>query len=76
MYIVIEIQTMQDGSIGNFVFSYDDRNEAEAKMHTVLATAALSSLPRYAAVLLDNNGSRLGGDVYIHESEPEEELEA
>lgn len=66
-YLVIEIQTNLDGTIGNSVFAYDNRNEAEAKMHNLLSVAAVSSLPRHAVVLLDNAGSRLGGDCYVHD---------
>lgn len=69
MYIVIELQTMQDRSIGNFVFAFADRNEAEAKMHTLLAEAAVSTLPRHAVTLLDNAGSRLDGGCYVHGGE-------
>ena len=73
MYIVIEIQTMQNGNIGNFVFSYADRNQAEAKMHSLLAVAATSSLPRHAVSLLDNAGSRLAGGCYVHEVTEDEQ---
>jgi len=78
-YIVMEIQTNSDGTVGNFVFAYTNRDEAEAKMHTILASAAVSNLPRHAAVLFDNNGTRLDGKVYLHDispEEPEEEPEA
>ena len=71
MYIVIELQTFSDGTIGNFVFTYEERNDAEAKMHAILASAAISELPRHATVLLDNNGARLDGKCYVHEDVPE-----
>lgn len=55
-YLVIELQTNADGSVGNLVYSYDNLPQAEAKYHTVLAAAALSDLPAHAAVLMDNEG--------------------
>ena len=76
MYIVIELQTFTDGNIGNFTFAYADRLQAESKMHSLLAVAATSALPRHAVVLLDNSGTRLDGGCYIHvEPEPETEPE-
>ena len=35
-YIVVEIQTNNDGGVGNLVNSYDNRDEAESKFHLVL----------------------------------------
>lgn len=71
-FLVVEIQTMPDGAIGNLAFAYSDRNEAESKMHALLSTAAVSTLPRHSVVLLDNAGSRLAGGCYVHGGEPEE----
>ena len=40
-YIVIEIQTQDDGMVGTLVNAYDARNEAESKYHKVLSAAAV-----------------------------------
>jgi hypothetical protein len=41
-YLVIEIQTNSDGTVGNLISSYDNRNEAERQYYLILAAAAIS----------------------------------
>lgn len=72
MYIVIEIQTNPNGTVGNFVWAYENRSNAEEKYHTVLATAAKSGLPCHAAVMLQNDGLQLAAQAYKVEPEPAE----
>ena len=74
-FIVIEIQTNADGTIGNLVTSYDSRNAAESSYHTVLASAAISALPKHAAVLLTNDGTIINSECYEHEGVPTPEGE-
>lgn len=76
MYLVIEIQTNADGTIGTIITQHATQNEAESKYHTVLAAAALSHLPVHAAVLCTNYGSVLMAQHYTYEEpspEPEPE---
>lgn len=73
-YIVIEIQTMQDGTVGNFVFAYADRMQAEAKYHAVLSSAAVSAVPLHAASLLQADGRLLGCESYDHRQDEVEEV--
>ena len=68
-FIVIEIQTNADGAVGNLVWAYDERAQAEAKYHTVLAAAAVSTLPCHAAVLLTEEGFALASQCYHHGEE-------
>lgn len=63
-YLVIEIQTNSNGTVGNLVWAYDSRLEAESKYHSVLAAAALSALPYHAACLMDNTGKLLDRQCY------------
>lgn len=73
-YIVIELQTNANGTVGNIVTAYTDRNQAEQKYHTVLAAAAVSALPAHAAVLITSDGMTLAHECYHHaQPEPEEE---
>lgn len=72
MFIVIEIQTNADGAVGNFVWSFATEAQAQAKYHSVLAAAAVSSLPVHACVILRNDGLFLAGQTYRHPAEPEE----
>ena len=75
MYIVIEIQTNEDGSVGNFVWKFDAQADAEAKWHSVLATAAKSSLPVHSCTILRNDGLQLASMYYEHKK-PEAEDES
>ena len=67
MYVVIELQTYDNGTVGNFVWAFTDRLEAESKYYTVMAAAAVSKLPVHACVLLDNGGERYMSGAYYHD---------
>lgn len=69
-YIVIELQNNADGTVGNLVYAYDSRNEAESKYHLILASAAMSQVPIHAAMLAMTDGTLLASHRYIHEPEP------
>ena len=71
MYIVIEIQTGEN--VGNFVWAFNTLAEAEAKYHSVLAVAAVSSLPVHSCVIVRNDGLQMAAQCYKHPSESEEE---
>ena len=66
-YIVIEIQTNQDGTVGSLVSSYDDRNQAESKFHSVMAAAAVSALPVHACQVMTNEGFTVNAGCYHHD---------
>ena len=70
MFIVMEIQT--GDTVATIVNSYADRNTAEQNYHTILASAAVSTVPKHGAVMLTDEGTRLKNECYIHEQEPEE----
>lgn len=72
-YLVIEIQTNSDGTVGNLVYSYADRNQAEQKYHLVLSSAAVSQLPAHAACLMTSEGQLLERKCYHHVEEAVEE---
>ena len=72
-YIVIELQTNSDGTVGNLVYAYDTQPEAESKYHAVLSAAAVSTIPVHAAVLMDNTGFFLERKSYKHEVAQEQE---
>ena len=58
-YMVSEIQTSADGTIGNLVTSYDDRLDAESAYYTILAAAAKSTLMMHTAMLYTNDGTMI-----------------
>ena len=66
-YVVLEIQTNADGTIGSIVTDFDNKLDAENKYHTILAYAAISSLPVHSAVILTNEGRTVKTEVYTHE---------
>lgn len=77
-YLVIELQTAVDGTVANLVNQFDDRLQAESAYHTILAAAAVSSLPIHAAVMLTNDGTSINSAYYVHEQpapEPNSESE-
>lgn len=67
-YIVIELQTMKDGSVANLVTQHTTLPEAESKYHSVLAAAAVSDLPMHAAALMTNGGMTLENRCYEREA--------
>ena len=72
-YLVIEIQHNQDGTVGNFVFAFDDRNQAESKYHSILAAAAVSQIYIHSAVLMTSTGVQVAHGSYTHGVEETEE---
>ena len=74
-YIVVELQTNEDGVVGNLVYSYTNRNEAEQKYPLILSSAAVSQLPAHAAVLITGDGRTIASQCYRHEQEEEEPME-
>ena len=74
-YVVVEIQTNTDGTIGALVTPKADYYEAESTYHTVLAAAALSALPVHTAVLLDNQGGVLHAQAFVKEQEEQADVQ-
>ena len=65
-YILIELQTNRDGTVGNIVTAYDELPQAESAWHSVLAAAAISTLPVHAAVLVNSLGEVVESRCYTH----------
>lgn len=74
-YYVIEIQNNADGTSGNFVWGFANRNDAEEKFHTVAAFAAKSSVLVHTVVMLTRTGTNVKNESYTHPVEPEPEPE-
>jgi len=66
MFIVLELQTNPDGTVGTIAAGFDERAAAESRYHEILAAAALSELPIHAAVLLTGEGVVLARQSYSH----------
>lgn len=63
-YLVIEIQTSEEGMVGNIVYSFDSWYEAQSKYHSVLASAAISLVPIHSAAMLTNAGGLIASMCY------------
>lgn len=69
----MELQTNADESVGNFVWAYDNEEQAWSKYHAVLSAAAVSALPMHAATLLRSDGTLVESRCFVHgQDEPEE----
>lgn len=66
MYIVIELQTNEDGKVANIVNSYSDRNDAESRYHQILMAGAKSTLSCHSAVMIDERGNLEKSEYYLH----------
>lgn len=69
MFIVIELQTTAAGVVGSLVYKYDNLNEAEAKYHSILAAAAVSTMAVHACVIMTNTGTVVKSEFYRHDQE-------
>lgn len=65
-YLVIEIQANADGTVGNLVYCYDTREEAESKWHGILSAAALSNVECHTAVMFSADGEEWQAQHYEH----------
>lgn len=76
-YLVLEVQTNADGTIGSATTqSFGTREEADKRYYTVLAAATTSAKPFHTAVLLTAVGDVLATRCYYHEiPEPEPDPE-
>ena len=55
-FIVVELQTNASGAVANLVYSYDEQAAAESKYYLILSSAAISQIPKHAAVLMTSEG--------------------
>lgn len=55
-YVVIEIQTNEDGVVSNIVTAHDEMGVAYQRYYTVCAAAAVSGLPVHSGALMTNEG--------------------
>lgn len=65
MFVVIELQE-NNGVLANLVTSHETLQDAESKYHTILASAAISSIDVHSAVLLNSSGSLIKSEFYRH----------
>ena len=66
-YLVMEVQTDASGQVGNFVFAFDTRDEADSKYHALLSVASVSNVPVHCVYMLTSNGHFINAEVHLHE---------
>jgi len=73
-YIVVELQKDEDGAVASLITAHDSLSEAESKYFSVLSFAAVSSIPKHSAALLDEDGYLHMSKSYDHtiSTQPEE----
>ena len=68
-YLILELQTNADGTVGTIITQKDTLNEAQSTYYSILAAAALSALPVHAAVLMTNEGITLEFKAFMRNEE-------
>ena len=69
MYIIQEIQTNGSNTALLPAITEQDRNRAESAFHSILASAAISSVNVHTVVMLDEHGNTVRREFYEHPAE-------
>ena len=75
-YLVVELQTYSDGTVGHIEWSFNNQAQAESKFHAVLSAAAISEVTIHACSLLASDGRLLNRGCYEHGTPTPEGAEA
>ncbi len=67
MYIVIELQKNPEGVVSNIVTSHNTLAEAESKFYSILAAAAVTTVPVHSAVIVSEEGFPVANKCYKHQ---------
>ena len=65
-YIVVEIQTSADGTVSTLIDSFNNLDAAYNKYYTILAYAAISTVPKHSAMILTTNGQVWESKYFDH----------
>lgn len=68
MFAVIEIQ--KNGQTATpITYLYEDKGEAYNRYHTILASASVSEVSEYSAILVSEEGNYMVHEKFTHEGE-------
>ena len=67
MFVVIELQVNQDGTVGTVINDYENEQEAAAKYHQILSAGAVSNVYKHSAFMLNDDGWCMKSECYRHE---------
>lgn len=65
MFIVLELQSTGE-AVTHLFTSFTTRDDAESHFHTVLAAAAVSTVPAHSALLMTADGQVQRSETYRH----------
>ena len=65
-YIVVELQKDAEGVVSNIVTSFENLAEAESKYYSILAAAAISTVPVHSAIIVSEEGFPVKNQCYKH----------
>lgn len=69
MYIIQEIQTSNGQTALTPAITKTDKNEADSVYHSILASAAISSVEIHAVTMVNEHGGLVKSDYYEHRTE-------
>lgn len=75
MFYVLEIQHYNNGERGHLVHWANDYLHGMSKFYEVLSAAAVSTLPKHAAILVDDEGQPQDFKCFVHEDTTQTEPE-
>lgn len=75
MFLVVELQTNDQGVTAFLTDTKATRAAADQKYHTILAAAAVSGLPIHSAAILDPTGRCVMNECYVNGTREEEIVE-
>lgn len=73
MYIIYEIQTNADGTVGTLTYTAQTWLEAQSIYHAKLSAAAASEVPIHAVILMDASANPMEHQAYRHSEQPDPE---
>ena len=66
MFLIVELQTHQDGSLLHIEQIADDINTAYSKYYGILQYAAVSNLPCHSVCILSHRGEQIALQYFEH----------
>ena len=69
MIIIQEIQTNGTTTTLAPAVTFSDKNQAESRYHSILASAAISEVQVHTVIMYDEHGNVIKRDYYEHGSE-------
>lgn len=69
MIIIQEIQTNGQQTALTPAVTFEDRNQAESRFHSILASAAISEVQVHTVIMYDEHGNVIKREFYEHLAE-------